>query len=155
MPSIDWTKVLETAISTAIVVLVPLLAAWLTGLFASWRSKLAIEADDAWYEMAGKEAAVAVLATFQGLVDDFKAASKDGKLTEDERAAALQHAMDIAKTNIGAIPAHIRPKFEHWLRGQVEAAVAKFKLTKAAQQPTQLPTSGGVQAVAPADLQTR
>lgn len=155
MQGIDWTKVIETAISTAIVVLVPLFAAWITGLISSWRSKLAVEADDAWYEMAAKEASVAVLATFQGLVDDFKAASKDGKLTEDERAAALQHAMDIAKTNIGTIPAHIRPKFESWLRGQVEAAVAKFKLNKAAQQPVSLPTNGGVQTAAPVVLQTR
>ena len=148
--NINWNEIIQSAITALVVVLVPVLAAWLSGLFASWRSKLAVEADDAWYEMAGKEAAVAVLATLQVLVDDAKNASADGKLTEDEKNRALAHAMSVAKASIGEIPAHIKPRFDVWMKAQIEAAVAKLKLNKAAQQPTQLPTSGGVQISAPA-----
>jgi len=153
--NIDWNNIMQSAITALITVLVPILAAWLSGLFESWRSKLATQADDAWYAQAGKEIAAAVLATGQVLVDDFKAAAADGKLTEDEKAKALAHAMQLARAAIGDIPAHIRPKFEAWLRTQVEAAVSKLKLAKAAQQPVGLPTSGGVQTVAPAVLQSR
>ena len=153
--TINWNEIMQSAITALIVVLVPVLAAWLSGLFASWRSKLAVEADDAWYEMAGKEAAAAVLATLQVLVDDAKAASADGKLTEKEKNAALEHAMRIASESIGDIPAHIRPKFDSWIKTRIEAAVGSLKLNKAAQQPTQIPTNGGAQTVAAADLQTR
>lgn len=155
MQGIDWTKVIETAISTAIVVLVPLLAAWITGLISSWRSKLAVEADDAWYEMAAKEAGAAVLETCQVLVDDAKAASADGKLTEKEKNSALTHAMDVAKASIGEIPAHIKPKFDAWIKAQIEAAVARLKLNKAAQQPVSLPMNGGVQTAVPAPSASR
>jgi len=155
MPTINWQPIIESAVSALIAVGVPLLAAALTGLISSWRSRLSAAADDAWYTQAGKEVSAAVLATGQVLVDDFRSAAKDGKLTEDEKAAALTHAMQIARAAIGDIPAHIRPKFEAWLRTQVEAAVSKLKLAKAAQQPAQLPTSGGVQTVAPAPSASR
>lgn len=148
--NIDWNSIMQSAITALIAVLVPILAAWLTGLISSWRSKLSVAADDVWYTQAGKEVAAAVLATGQVLVDDFRSAAKDGKLTEDEKAAALTHAMQLARAAIGEIPAHIRPKFEAWLRTQVEAAVGRLKLAKAAQQPVSLPMSGVVQTAAAA-----
>lgn len=153
--NINWQPIIESAVSALIAVGVPLLAAALTGLISSWRSKLSVAADDAWYAQAGKEVAAAVLATGQVLVDDFRSAAKDGRLTEDEKSAALTHAMQLARAAIGDIPAHIRPKFEAWLRTQVEAAVGKLKLAKAAQQPVGIPTNGGVQTAAPAPSASR
>lgn len=150
MPTIDWQPIIEAAISAAITIGIPLLAAALTGLISSWRASLAIKADDAWYVAAGRMVGAAVLATGQVLVDDAKAAAADGKLTEDEKNKALAHAMSVARASIGEIPASIKPRFEAWLRAEVEASVGKLKLMKAAQQPTQLPTSGGVQISAPA-----
>lgn len=153
--TINWQPIIESAVSAAITIGIPLLAALLTGLISSWRASLAVKADDAWYVAAGRMVGAAVLATGQVLVDDAKAASADGKLTEDEKNKALNHAMSVARSMIGEIPAAIKPKFEAWLRAEVEAAVGKLKLMKAAQQPTQIPTSGGVQTAAVAPSASR
>lgn len=150
MPTINWQPIIEAAVSAAITIGIPLLAAALTGLISSWRASLAIKADDAWYVAAGRMVGAAVLATGQVLVDDAKAASADGKLSEDEKNKALNHAMTVARSMIGEIPAAIKPKFEAWLRAEVEAAVGKLKLMKAAQQPVSLPPVGGGQISAPA-----
>lgn len=153
--TINWQPIIESAVSAAITIGIPLLVALLTGLISSWRASLAVKADDAWYMAAGRMVVTAVLSTAQVLVDDAKSASVDGKLTEDEKNKALAHAMSVARASIGEIPASIKPKFEAWLRAEVEAAVGKLKLMKAAQQPTQLPTSGGVQTSAPAASASR
>jgi hypothetical protein len=153
--TINWQPIIESAVSAAITIGIPLLAAMLTGLISSWRASLAVKADDAWYVAAGRMVEDAVLATGQVLVDDAKAASADGKLSEDEKNKALAHAMSVARSMIGDIPATIKPRFEAWLRAEVEAAVGKLKLMKAAQQPTQLPTSGGVQTAAVAPSASR
>ena len=155
MPTINWQPIIEAAVSAAITIGIPLLAAALTGLISSWRASLAIKADDAWYVAAGRMVGAAVLATGQVLVDDAKAASADGKLSEDEKNKALNHAMTVARSMIGEIPAAIKPKFEAWLRAEVEAAVGKLKLMKAAQQPTQIPMNGGVQTAVPAPSASR
>ena len=147
MQSINWQPIIESAISAAITIGIPLLAAALTGLISSWRASLAVKADDAWYVAAGRMVGAAVLATGQVLVDDAKAAAKDGKLSEDEKAAALSHAMSVARSMIGEIPSAIKPRFEAWLRAEVEAAVGRIKLMKASQQPVSLPTNGGVPTV--------
>lgn len=141
--TINWEPIISSAVSAIITIGIPLLAAAITGLISSWRTSLAAKADDAWYIAAGRMVGVAVLATGQVLVDDVKAAAKDGKLSEDEKNQALTHAMQVARSMIGEIPAAIKPKFEAWLRAEVEAAVGRIKLMKASQQPVQLPTNGG------------
>lgn len=153
--NINWEPIISSAVSAIITIGIPLLAAALTGLISSWRASLAAKADDAWYTAAARMVGVAVLATGQVLVDDAKAAAKDGKLSEDEKAAALSHAMSVARSMIGEIPSAIKPRFESWLRAEVEAAVGRLKLMKASQQPTQLPTSGGAQISAAAHSPAR
>jgi len=145
--TINWQPIIEAAVSALITIGIPLLAAAITGLISSWRASLAAKADDAWYTAAARMVGVAVLATAQVLVDDAKAAAKDGKLSEDEKAAALSHAMSVARSMIGEIPSAIKPRFEAWLRAEVEAAVGRIKLMKASQQPVSLPTNGGVPTV--------
>jgi len=145
--NINWEPIISSAVSAIITIGIPLLAAALTGLISSWRASLAVKADDAWYVAAGRMVGAAVLATGQVLVDDAKAAAKDGKLSEDEKAAALSHAMSVARSMIGEIPSAIKPRFEAWLRAEVEAAVGRIKLMKASQQPVSLPTNGGVPTV--------
>ena len=141
--NINWEPIISSAVSAIITIGIPLLAAAITGLISSWRASLAAKADDAWYTAAARMVGVAVLATAQVLVDDAKAAAKDGKLSEDEKSAALTHAMSVARSMIGEIPSAIKPRFEAWLRAEVEAAVGRLKLMKASQQPVQLPTNGG------------
>lgn len=153
--NINWEPIISSAVSAIITIGIPLLAAALTGLISSWRAALAAKSDDAWYTAAARMVGVAVLATAQVLVDDAKAAAKDGKLSEDEKAAALSHAMSVARSMIGEIPSAIKPKFDAWLRAEVEAAVGRIKLMKASQQPVSLPMSGVVQTSQAAGSQSR
>src|SRR3990167_159114 len=50
---------------------------------------------------AGDEVRSAVLEVHQTYVADIKAANADGKLTEEEKDQAYDHAIAIAKSNLG------------------------------------------------------
>lgn len=80
---------------------------------------------------AEQQAANAVKATNQVLVDELKAAREDGKLTEAEKKQALEMAKNIFLANISngaleTLKSGIGP-IEQWLTGLLEAKVAEVK----------------------------
>jgi len=139
---IDWNTLLSKAVETAVVVLVPIVCAWLSGLIQSWQNSLKSKESKEWYQQAEIKLESAVLATGQILVNDAKDMSKDGKLTEDEKATAFKHARDLFLAQVGEIPALIRPTIEAWIKAQIEAKIALFKK----EMPRTLPFLGQLQA---------
>lgn len=92
-------------------------------------------AQRAWVEIQG-----AAFEVGQVYVDGLKAASKDGTLTVNEKAAAKVMAIDVAKANIGAaglkrLGRVLGVNIDTWLASKVEQAVAIQKLTKPAPLP--------------------
>ena len=79
----------------------------------------------------------AVMAVKQTLVDDLKKAAEDGKLTDQEKQAALSKAKNIfmatiSKNSLGILEAAIGP-VQNWLDQLLEAKLAEFKGGSAAQ----------------------
>lgn len=79
----------------------------------------------------------AVMAVKQALVDDLKKAAEDGKLTDQEKQAALNKAKNIfmatiSKNSLGILEAAIGP-VQNWLDQLLEAKLAEFKGGSAAQ----------------------
>jgi len=79
----------------------------------------------------------AVMAVKQTLVDDLKKAAEDGRLTDQEKQAALNKAKNIfmatiSKNSLGILEAAIGP-VQNWLDQLLEAKLAEFKGESAAQ----------------------
>lgn len=138
---IDWNVLLSKAVETAVIVLVPMLCAWLSGVLSAWRDSLKAKESKEWYEKAGVMLGSSVLSTMQILVNDAKDAAKDGKLSEDEKARAFAHARDAFLSQVGEIPAAVKPTIEAWIKAQIEAKIAKLKL----EAPKTLPFLGRLQ----------
>lgn len=83
----------------------------------------------------------AVLMVGHTYVDDLKADSADGTLTEAEKAKAKADAIAIAKKNLGSDGLAKLAKvlgladLEHWFGTKVESAVATVKASKPAPAP--------------------
>jgi len=89
----------------------------------------------AWTEIQG-----AVMEVAQTFADAKKAARSDGKLTDDERMAARDLALSIAKENIGPKgPARLARildlPLDTWLTGKTEQAVKALKAATVPPRP--------------------
>lgn len=78
-----------------------------------------------------------VLEMAQTVVDDLKAKSADGKLTEDEikaiKAAAFEKVKKLISGDIYATLSTVFSDVEAWLKCKIEAEVKKLKMTSAAK----------------------
>jgi len=95
-------------------------------------------------ERAWQEVKAAVAEVAQVYADALKAANKDGKLTDREKAEAKNLAIEVAKSNLGkkglAALARILgagDAVEKWLGNKVEAAVKSLKPATASALPPQ------------------
>lgn len=78
----------------------------------------------------------AVLETKQVLVDDLKAKTTDGKLSKDEQAQAMGHALEyfrshLSQNTLRILTAALGP-VEQWATGLMEAQLAEVKLLEKA-----------------------
>src|SRR5690606_7267735 len=95
-------------------------------------------------ERAWQEVKAAVAEVAQVYADALKAANKDGKLTDREKAEAKNLAIEVAKSNLGkkglAALARILgagDAVEKWLGNKVEAAVKSMQPVTAPTLPPQ------------------
>lgn len=87
-----------------------------------------------------QEIGAAVLAVGQTFVSSCKAASADGKLTEDEAKKALSLAINQAKTNMGPllnslVKVLLGVDVDAWIASKAETALASFKTLSSAKAP--------------------
>ena len=73
----------------------------------------------------------AVVIVGQTIVDDLKAKSTDGKLTDEEKAEVKNHAVIIAKQQLGIVGTFIMNivtgSVDKWIQSQIEFIVGKIK----------------------------
>lgn len=73
----------------------------------------------------------AVVIVGQTIVDDLKAKSTDGKLTDEEKSEVKNHAVIIAKQQLGVVGTFIMNivtgSADKWIQYQVEFIVGKIK----------------------------
>lgn len=132
-----WTQVVEMlapAVATLILALLAVAAAYLRRLAAQIEVDVARRSLDSAIAEAHLAAATAVRETQQTLVDEWKRAAEDGKLTPEEKAEALraaknaflrvmsQRSLDILKAALGPI--------DQWLDDLLEAQVQAIKVER-------------------------
>ena len=125
-------EILAPAVATLILALLAVAAAYLRRLASQIENDVARRSLDSAIAEAHLAAATAVRETQQVLVDEWKRAAEDGRLTPDEKAEALraaknaflrvmsQRSLDILKASWGPI--------EQWLDDLLEAQVQALKV---------------------------
>jgi len=141
----------ERFVASLIEILIPLIGLLITALIGfgiaylqakaqEIKHKAARESVQAALAEAEYQAAKAVKAVQQTLVDNVRKATEDGKLTDDEKRLALELALEAAKEvflnsiSVGALDtlqAAVGP-VEDWLTELLEAKVLELKQSKVA-----------------------
>lgn len=123
----DWSQVTSEILKGLIAAAVPVLIA-LAGMAFSWiREYAKAHIKNATLQRVTDEAFVVVQAVGQAIGDDLKAAAKDGKLSEDEKAMLKAKALNALKERLRDIPKSILPDLETRLSDAIEYAVGASK----------------------------
>lgn len=135
---VSLIEVLLPLIDLLITVLIGLGIAYLQAKAREIKHKAARDSVLAALAEAEYQAANAVKAVQQTLVDDFRKAAEDGKLTDEEKRMALEAAKEIflSSISVGALDtlkAAVGP-VEDWLTGLLEAKVLELKQSRVASE---------------------
>jgi len=139
----------ERFVVSLIEILIPLIGLLLTALIGLGIAYLQAKAQEIKHKAtresvqaalaeAEYQAANAVKAVQQTLVDDFKKAAEDGKLTADEKRLALEAAKEVFLNSISVgaldtLKAAVGP-VEDWLTELLEAKVLELKQSRVASE---------------------
>ena len=139
---ISLIEILIPLIGLLITALIGLGIAYLQAKAQEIRHKAARESVQSALAEADYQAAKAVKAVQQTLVDEFKNAAEDGKLTNEEKRLALEAAKEVFMNSISTgaldtLEAAIGP-VKDWLTELIEAKVLELKQSKAAVEVNKL-----------------
>lgn len=139
---VSLIEILIPLIGLLITALIGLGIAYLQSKAQEIKQKTARDAVQSALAEADYQAAKAVKAVQQTLVDEFRKAAEDGKLTDDEKRLALETAKEVFLNNISVgaldtLKAAIGP-VEDWLTELIEAKVLELKQSKAAVEVNKL-----------------
>ena len=139
---ISLIEILIPLFGLLITTLIGLGIAYLQSKAQEIKHKTARDAIQSALAEADYQAAKAVKAVQQTLVDGFKNAAEDGKLTDEEKRLALEAAKEVFMNSITAgaldtLEAAIGP-VEDWLTALLEAKVLELKQSKAAVEVNKL-----------------
>jgi len=133
---VSLIEILIPLIGLLITVLIGFGIAYLQAKAQEIKHKAARDSVQAALAEAEYQAANAVKAVQQTLVDNFRKAAEDGKLTDDEKRLALEAAKEVFLNSISVgaldtLKAAIGP-VEDWLTELLEAKVLELKQSKVA-----------------------
>ena len=133
---VSLIEILIPLIGLLITALIGLGIAYLQAKAQEIKHKAARESVQAALAEAEYQAANAVKAVQQILVDNFRKAAEDGKLTDDEKRLALEAAKEVFLNSISVgaldtLEAAIGP-VEDWLTALLEAKVLELKQSRVA-----------------------
>ena len=133
---ISLIEILIPLIGLLITALIGLGIAYLQAKAQEIKHKAARESVQAALAEAEYQAAKAVKAVQQILVDNFRKAAEDGKLTDDEKLLALEAAKEVFLNSISVgaldtLKAAVGP-VEDWLTALLEAKVLELKQSRVA-----------------------
>jgi hypothetical protein len=139
---VSLIEILIPLIGLLITALIGLGIAYLQAKAQEIKHKAARDSVQAALAEAEYQAANAVKAVQQILVDNFRKAAEDGKLTNDEKLLALEAAKEVFMNSISAgaldtLKAAVGP-VEDWLTELIEAKVLELKQSKAAVEVNKL-----------------
>jgi len=139
---VSLIEILIPLIGLLITVLIGLGIAYLQAKAQEIKHKAARDSVQAALAEAEYQAANAVKAVQQTLVDDFKKAAEDGKLTADEKRLALEAAKEVFLNSISVgaldtLKAAVGP-VEDWLTELLEAKVLELKQSRVASEVNKL-----------------
>ena len=132
---VSLIEILIPLIGLLITALIGLGVAYLQAKAQEIKHKAARDSVQAALAEAEYQAANAVKAVQQILVDNFRKAAEDGKLTDDEKRLALEAAKEVFLNSISVgaldtLKAAVGP-VEDWLTALLEAKVLELKQSKA------------------------
>lgn len=132
---VSLIEILIPLIGLLITALIGLGVAYLQAKAQEIKHKAARDSVQAALAEAEYQAANAVKAVQQILVDNFRKAAEDGKLTDDEKRLALETAKEVFLNSISVgaldtLKAAVGP-VEDWLTALLEAKVLELKQSKA------------------------
>ena len=133
---ISLIEILIPLIGLLITALIGLGIAYLQAKAQEIKHKAARDSVQAALAEADYQAAKAVKAVQQTLVDEFRKAAEDGKLTDDEKRLALETAKEVFLNSISVgaldtLKAAVGP-VEDWLTALLEAKVLELKQSRVA-----------------------
>ena len=133
---VSLIEILIPLIGLLITALIGLGVAYLQAKAQEIKHKAARDSVQAALAEAEYQAANAVKAVQQILVDNFRKAAEDGKLTDDEKRLALEAAKEVFLNSISVgaldtLKAAVGP-VEDWLTALLEAKVLELKQSKVA-----------------------
>jgi hypothetical protein len=133
---VSLIEILIPLIGLLITALIGLGVAYLQAKAQEIKHKAARESVQAALTEAEYQAANAVKAVQQILVDNFRKAAEDGKLTDDEKRLALETAKEVFLNSISVgaldtLKAAVGP-VEDWLTALLEAKVLELKQSRVA-----------------------